>query len=223
MLFTSPVFLFLFLPVVYVLHRVVHKNIFLSNLLLLAASSFFYYYGEQEKILIMYFVIILNWLTGWYVYSGTHDDNTYIEKTPMQKFVLFGCIGVCIGLLWYYKYLNFSIAIFNDVFNPNQPLEYIKGIVLPLGISFYTFHVLSYTLDVYFGRLKVEKNFFNFASYVFMFPQLIAGPIVRYIDIKHQFYHRNMTLLGTINGLRIFFYGFAKKSFAGKYYKCLCR
>lgn len=211
MLFTSPVFLFLFLPVVYVLHRLVHKNIFLSNLLLLATSSFFYYYGEQEKILIMYFVIILNWLTGWYVYSGTHDDNTYIEKTPMQKFALFGCIVVCIGLLWYYKYLNFSIAIFNDLFNPNQHLEYIKGIVLPLGISFYTFHVLSYTLDVYFGRLKVEKNFFNFASYVFMFPQLIAGPIVRYIDIKHQFYHRNMTLLGTINGLRIFFYGFAKK------------
>lgn len=211
MLFTSPVFLFVFLPVVLLMYKFLSGRIFVSNVFLLLASSFFYCYGEQEKILLMYFVIGLNWLVAKHVYSGTLADNTFKEKTTYQKMVLYGCVFVCIGLLWYYKYLNFSIEVLNSIFNFNEPLATYKDIVLPLGISFYTFHVLSYTLDVYFGRLKVENNFFNFASYVFMFPQLIAGPIVRYIDIKHQFYSRNTTLVGVINGLRVFCYGFAKK------------
>ena len=211
MLFTSPIFLFLFLPIVIVLYRLLPKKIFIKNLFLLLVSSIFYYYGEQEKIIIMYFVILLNWGTALYIESGTLDDGTYKEKSKLQKLVMGACLSISVGLLWYYKYLNFSIEMLNSMFSLQPPLQLVSGIVLPLGISFYTFHVLSYTLDVYFGRLKVEKNFFNFCSYVLMFPQLIAGPIVRYIDIKYQFYNRTITSVGFVNGIRIFCYGLSKK------------
>lgn len=211
MLFTSPIFLFLFLPIVIILYRLLPKKIFIKNLFLLLVSSIFYYYGEQEKILIMYFVILLNWSVALYIDSGTTDDATYKEKTKGQKLVMGVCLLISVGLLWYYKYLNFSIEMLNSLFSIQPPLQLISGIVLPLGISFYTFHVLSYTLDVYFGRMKVEKNFFNFCSYVLMFPQLIAGPIVRYIDIKRQFYSRTITPIGFVNGIRTFCYGLSKK------------
>lgn len=211
MLFTSPIFLFLFLPIVIFLYRLLPKKIFIKNLFLLLVSSIFYYYGEQEKILIMYFIILLNWSVALYIDSGTIDDETYKEKTKAQKLAMGVCLFISVGLLWYYKYLNFSIEMLNSLFSLQPPLQIISGIVLPLGISFYTFHVLSYTLDVYFGRLKVEKNFFNFCSYVLMFPQLIAGPIVRYIDIKYQFYNRTITSVGFFNGIRTFCYGLSKK------------
>ena len=89
--------------------------------------------------------------------------------------------------------------------------EHIGKVLLPLGISFYTFHVLSYSLDIYFGRMALERNLLNFASYVLMFPQLVAGPIVRYRDIMHQFRRRTVTSIGFANGVRRFCYGLAKK------------
>lgn len=211
MLFTSPIFLFFFLPLVIGLYHFLPQKIFIRNIFLLIASSFFYYYGEQQKILIMYFVILLNWGIALYVDSGTLEDGTYIRKTKGQKVALFFCLCVSVGLLWYFKYLNFSIEVLNSIFSLQPPLHLISDIVLPLGISFYTFHVLSYTLDVYFGRLKVERNLLNFCSYVLMFPQLIAGPIVRYIDIKRQFYKRTITAVGFANGIRTFCYGLSKK------------
>lgn len=211
MLFTSPIFLFLFLPAVIILYRFLPKKIFIQNLFLLFVSSIFYYYGEQEKIFIMYFVILLNWAIALYIDSGVVDDGTYREKTSLQKAAMGVCLFISVGLLWYYKYLNFSIEMLNSLFSLQPSIQLISGIVLPLGISFYTFHVLSYTLDVYFGRLKVERNFFNFCSYVLMFPQLIAGPIVRYIDIKRQFYNRTITPIGFVNGIRTFCYGLSKK------------
>lgn len=170
MLFTSPIFLFIFLPLVIGVYHFLPQKIFIRNIFLLIASSFFYYYGEQQKILIMYFVILLNWGIALYVDSGTLEDGTYIRKTKGQKVALFFCVCVSVGLLWYFKYLNFSIEVLNSIFSLQPPLHLISDIVLPLGISFYTFHVLSYTLDVYFGRLKVERNLLNFCSYVLMFP-----------------------------------------------------
>jgi len=211
LLFTDQVFLFIFLPLTLAVYYLLPKNIFGRNCFLLLASSFFYYFGEQEKLLLMYFVILVNYLTGLVIYSGNLDDGSYKEKTTLQKFILALCVVVCVGLLWYYKYLNFTIYLLNSTLLVGNPVDYLKGMVLPLGISFYTFHVLSYTLDVYYGRLKVEKNLLNFASYVLMFPQLVAGPIVRYIDIKRQFYKRQATLLGMVNGIRIFCYGMGKK------------
>jgi len=212
MVFSSTVFLFVFLPLVLILYRFIPKGkILYQNIFLFLVSSFFYYYGEQDKILLMYFVILLNYLTARVVYSGKNDNGNYVGKTFLQKAAMFSCVAICIGLLWYYKYFLFSIDVFNTVFDGTLNYKNAYEIILPLGISFYTFHVLSYTLDVYFGRMSVEKNLLNFSAYVLMFPQLVAGPIVRYKDICHQFYDRVITGVGFVNGIRRFCYGLAKK------------
>ena len=209
MVFSSVIFLFLFLPFVllgyYLLSR---KNIQIKNTYLLLASSIFYYFGEQNSIFIMMFVIALNFYIAPYLYPDYSND----KKTFLQKYrlgLLSACVVICIGLLWYFKYLNFSIELLNALFH-KQLFEF-KDIVLPLGISFYTFHALSYTFDVYYGRMLPEKSLLRFMTYVMMFPQLVAGPIVRYIDIKKQFYHRCVTQAGLYNGIRRFCYGLSKK------------
>lgn len=208
MVFSSTIFLFAFLPLVIILYQFVGKRF--QNLFLLLVSSLFYYYGEQEKLLLMYFVIVINYLTARLVYSGLEEDGSYKEKKIQQKCYLLACVVICIGLLWFYKYFNFTLDLLALAFSGAANYK-LAGIVLPLGISFYTFHVLSYTLDVYFGRMKVEKNLLNFAAYVLMFPQLVAGPIVRYRDICQQFYYRVVTGVGFVNGVRRFCYGLAKK------------
>lgn len=215
MVFSSTIFLFIFFPLVLILYWLLSKgtknNIVVQNVFLLAVSSFFYYYGEQEKLLLMYFVILVNYITARMVYSGLEDDNTLKPKTIQQKLCLYSCVFICIGLLWYYKYFNFSIELLSGLLGEDVQLYKLQNIVLPLGISFYTFHVLSYTLDVYFGRMKADKNLLNFTAYVLMFPQLVAGPIVRYRDIAYQFDRRTVTIVGRVNGIRRFCYGLAKK------------
>ena len=187
------------------------RDIQLQNIFLLAVSSFFYYYGEQEKILLMYFVIALNFFVAKQVYSGTVADGDFKEKTLKQKCLLAVCLVICIGLFWYFKYLYFTFEILGNLTGCMLSAASLPKIALPLGISFYTFHVLSYTLDVYFGRMRVEKNMLNFFAYVLMFPQLVAGPIVRYNDICYQFYNRVVSGAGFVNGIRRFCYGLAKK------------
>lgn len=230
MVFSSAVFLFLFLPLVLIAYRFIPKSkITAQNIFLLLVSSAFYYFGEQQKILLLYFVIVLNYICGLVVYSGCteetlrseteHSEARFLKhtaddclksKTKMQKFSMLTCIVICVGLLWYFKYFNFTLVILSGLFNYGTILK-LTDIALPLGISFYTFHVLSYSLDVYFGRMRAEKNLLNFASYVLMFPQLVAGPIVRYRDIYYQFYHRAVTGAGFVNGSRRFCFGLAKK------------
>ena len=215
MVFSSTIFLFLFLPFVLISYSLLSKltknNIVAQNLFLLLVSSFFYYYGEQEKLLLMYFVIVLNYCTALVVDTGLAEDNSMQPKSVVQKIALYGCVLICVGLLWYYKYFNFSIELLTDVFGNSMNAYKVKDIMLPLGISFYTFHVLSYTLDVYFGRMRADKNLLNFASYVLMFPQLVAGPIVRYRDICKQFYTRTITGIGRVNGIKRFCFGLGKK------------
>lgn len=215
MVFSSTVFLFIFLPFVlifyWLLSRGTKNNIVVQNTFLLIMSSFFYYYGEQEKLLLMYFVVLINYVTARIVDSGLEEDCTLQPKAIVQKLSLGVCVATCIGLLWYYKYFNFSFELLAVVFGDNMRNYQVKNIVLPLGISFYTFHVLSYTLDVYFGRMRADKNLLNFTAYVLMFPQLVAGPIVRYRDIAYQFSRRTITSIGRINGIRRFCYGLAKK------------
>lgn len=230
MVFSSAVFLFLFLPIVLIAYRFIPKSkITAQNIFLLLVSSVFYYYGEQQNILLLYFVVFINYLCGLMVYSGCTEETLRLEsernaacllqqnaddlikpKTKLQKFWMTACVVICIGLLWYFKYFNFTLLILSGLF-ANGVAPKLADIVLPLGISFYTFHVLSYSLDVYFGRMRAEKNLLNFASYVLMFPQLVAGPIVRYRDIYHQFYHRTVTGAGFVNGSRRFCFGLAKK------------
>lgn len=227
MVFSSAVFLFLFLPVVLIINFFIPRSkVKLQNLFLFLVSSFFYFYSEQKNILLLYFVIFLNYACGLLVYSGCTKETLQLEvgdgdksvlkedllkpKTVAQKLCMTGCVIICIGFLWYFKYINFTFDILSRIFYGRE-LPHIKDVTLPLGISFYTFHVLSYSLDVYFGQMRVEKNLLNFASYVLMFPQLVAGPIVRYRDIFRQFYHRVVTGAGFINGSRRFCFGLAKK------------
>lgn len=216
MVFTSPVFLFLFLPIVIILYFLMQKRY--RNYFLLLASSAFYFYGEQRLILIMYGVIVLNYFTGLALsYLEVHRlERALIDKYYfcLRKILLLLCIGICIGLLWYFKYWQYTHHLLEKLLallNVNYHLSVVDKIVLPLGISFYIFHCLSYTLDVYMGKMKAEKSLANFMTYVLMFPQLVAGPIVRYIDIKKQFGERSVSMVGFANGIRRFCFGLAKK------------
>lgn len=214
--FSSTVFLFLFLPLVLMVYFVIRKEF--RNAFLFLASSFFYWYGEQKMLLLMYFVILLNYSISLLI--GYIDDKKLLsnwteDKVRLaRKSLLLLCITICVGLLWYYKYWNFTIGIFNKLallVGINYKLSFVDKIILPLGISFYTFHVLSYTLDVYSKKMRADKNLLNFMTYVLMFPQLVAGPIVRYIDIQKQFTERVVSAVGFANGIRKFSFGLAKK------------
>ncbi len=212
MLFTSPIFLFLFLPLTIIGHFLIRDEY--KNAFLFVASSIFYFYGEQSMLLLMYGVITVNYLSALLLgYIG--DRLADVERAKSLRLaVTVACAAACIGLLWYFKYWNFTLEMFNGVCS-GLGLEYhaslADGIVLPLGISFYTFHVLSYTFDVYLGKMRPEGNWLRLATYVVMFPQLVAGPIVRYIDVRKQFLARVVTAVGFSNGIRRFCFGIAKK------------
>lgn len=208
MVFTSPVFLFLFLPVTIGIYYCLKQRY--RNWFLLIMSSLFYFYGEQKMLFLMYGVILINYLTALLLdYFDTK------QKSQRYRFIaLLMCLVICLGLLWYFKYWMFSIGIFNKfaaLLHLSWKLSIADKILLPLGISFYTFHCLSYTLDVYQRKMKADKNLLNFMCYVLMFPQLVAGPIVRYIDLQKQFQERHTSLIGFTNGIRRFCFGLAKK------------
>lgn len=211
MVFSSVIFLFVFLPAVIVLYRLLPKSIVIRNLFLFLVSSFFYFFGEQKQIFLLYLVILVNYFTGRIVYTGTEEEGNLEPKSGLQKLTMFSCVTFCIGLLWYFKYFHFTWEVVQTLSPGTVGWKEVEQLALPLGISFYTFHVLSYSLDVYFGRMKVEYNLLNFATYVLMFPQLVAGPIVRYRDVCKQFYHRVVTGAGVANGIRRFCFGLAKK------------
>lgn len=216
MVFTTPVFLFLFLPFTLGLYFIMQKRY--RNAFLFLMSSAFYFFGEQRMLFLMYGVILLNYCTALIFNRIDHKiQDALISESKgkkLKKLFLFICVAICLGLLWYFKYWNFSIDIFNKTaafIGINYQISQVDKILLPLGISFYTFHVLSYTFDVYMGKMKADKNLLNFMTYVLMFPQLVAGPIVRYIDIQKQFQHRTVSINGFCNGIRRFCFGFAKK------------
>lgn len=216
MVFTTPVFLFLFLPFTLGMYFLMQKRY--RNAFLFIMSSAFYFFGEQKMLFLMYGVILLNYCTALaFDKIDRRVVASLLDKTrdhKLKKLLLSACVIICIGLLWYFKYWHFSIDIFNkaaSLLGINYQLSQVDKILLPLGISFYTFHVLSYTFDVYMGKMKADKNLLNFMAYVLMFPQLVAGPIVRYIDIQKQFEHRIVTINGFAGGIRRFCFGFAKK------------
>lgn len=216
MIFTSPPFIFLFLPLTLFLYFIMQKRY--RNAFLFMMSSAFYFFGEQKMLFLMYGVILLNYCTALaFDKIDGRVAASLLDKArghKLKKLFLSTCVIICIGLLWYFKYWHFSIDIFNktaEFLGINYQLSQVDKILLPLGISFYTFHVLSYTFDVYMGKMKADKNLLNFMAYVLMFPQLVAGPIVRYIDIQKQFEHRVVTINGFAGGIRRFCFGFAKK------------
>ena len=195
MLFSSLVFLSIFLPVVTLLYFTVKQE--LRNYVLLIASLIFYAWGEPRYLAIMLVVILLNYIFAILVESGKYK----------KLFLSIAIIGN-LSFLIYFKYFNFIIENLNKIriFNIS-PIN----VIMPIGISFYTFQALSYVMDVYRGEVKAQKSVYNVALYVTFFPQLIAGPIVKYHDIEKEIMKRKVDFLGIYSGLKRFSFGLGKK------------
>ncbi|NLJ95568.1 MAG: MBOAT family protein [Clostridiales bacterium] len=198
MLFSSISFLYYFLPIVLGLYYIVPKQF--KNLILLISSLFFYFYGEPK-----YFILMLISITSGY-FHGLWIDK--IRNSKYAKIPMISSIIVSVGILVYFKYLDFLIVNINSFFSLSISPLYL---VLPIGISFYTFQILSYTIDVYKDEAKVQKNILDFATYVSLFPQLIAGPIVRYTTVEQELSHRTHSLEKTAYGIHRFIIGLSKK------------
>lgn len=198
MLFSSIPFLYYFLPCVLILYFVVPKC--LKNTVLLLSSLVFYAWGEPKYMLLMAVSITLGYVFGLLIEIW--------RGTKLSKLFLILSIVTSLGLLGYFKYADFFIANFNAATGLSVPL---LKIALPIGISFYTFQILSYTVDVYRGEVKAQRNYISLAVYVALFPQLIAGPIVRYSDIAAQLESRTHSFSNVALGTRRFILGLAKK------------
>ena len=194
MVFTSINFLYYFLPTVLILYFIVPKKY--KNLLLLISSLLFYFYGEPKYIILMIIEIVL-----------AYFEARLIEKYKSKEIFIFS-IFIHVLLLCIFKYTNFLITNINGIFNTNISL---LNIVLPIGISFYTFQIISYLIDVYKGKVKAQKNFVSLATYVSLFPQLIAGPIVRYETINDELDNRKQTFNDFSSGISRFIIGLSKK------------
>ena len=198
MLFSSIPFLYTFLPCVLIVYFLVPGC--LKNTVLLLSSLFFYAWGEPRFVVFMVIAIIQGYVFGLLA-------ETYRGR-PQAKLCLYASAAVSLGLLGYCKYADFFIGSFNSLTGLSLPLLHVA---LPIGISFYTFQILSYVIDVYRGNAAAQRNFIDLAAYVAMFPQLIAGPIVRYTDIAPQLKHRTHTLSDAAYGARRFIIGLSKK------------
>lgn len=201
MVFSSLIFAFYFLPVVVALYYCLRGK--WRNYLLLIASLGFYAYGEPRFVFIMLGSILVNYTLARVIDSYNSRDNIRGAGAILALDVL-----VNIGILFVFKYLDFAITAGNVLFRTNISL---RGIALPIGISFFTFQAMSYVIDVYRKKVQVQKNLLNLALYISFFPQLVAGPIVRYSTIEQQIEHRtvNVDLFG--EGVRRFVLGFSKK------------
>ena len=198
MLFSSIPFLYAFLPCVLIVYFLVPNC--LKNAVLLLSSLFFYAWGEPRFVVFMVIAIIQGYVFGLLA-------ETYRGR-PQAKLCLYASAAVSLGLLGYCKYADFFIGSFNSLTGLSLPLLHVA---LPIGISFYTFQILSYVIDVYRGNAAAQRNFIDLAAYVAMFPQLIAGPIVRYTDIAPQLKHRTHPLSDAAYGARRFIIGLSKK------------
>lgn len=203
MVFSSPVFLFYFLPVMLVVFYSMNRSIYLQNIALFLGSLLFYFWGEKEYSICVITSIVVNYSIGLWL------DST--ENAQRKKWVL--CLGVCINLslLIYFKYYNF---VFNEVIAKLYnlpPLTDNERIHLPLGISFFTFHGITYIVDIYRRQADVSKSPVNVGLYTLFFPQLIAGPIVRYKNMVSQLEHRSLSNEKITRGVKRFIVGLAKK------------
>ncbi len=198
MLFSSIPFLYYFLPIVLLLYAITPKS--LKNTTLLLSSLVFYAWGEPIYVFLMILTVGLGYIFGLLIEK--------FRKTIWSVLFLVLSVAISISGLLYFKYADFFIENFNMMTGLSVPL---LRLVLPIGISFYTFQILSYTVDVYRGSVPAQKNPVNLATYVALFPQLIAGPIVRYADIENQLTAREHTFEKTASGIRRFIIGLSKK------------
>ena len=198
MVFSSIPFLYYFLPCALILYFITPKK--LKNTALLITSLVFYGWGEPKYLFLMVASIIVGYVAGLLI-------EAFSEKR-VKKAVFIVSTIIITGFLAVFKYADFFIQSFNSVTGLSAGL---LNLALPVGISFYTFQILSYTIDVYRGGVPAQKNFINLASYIALFPQLIAGPIVRYSDIANQLKERTHSLEDFVNGAGRFVVGLSKK------------
>ena len=199
MVFSSVLFIFRFLPIAMILYFLTPNKF--KNLTLLLVSLIFYSWGEPKYFLIMVASIFVD----YFVSRG-------IEKSRNNKKVSIMLLSISIlfnlGILFFFKYFNFFLENINNILGLS--LKYVK-ITLPLGISFYTFQTMSYTIDVFLGKVKAEKNIINFGAFVCLFPQLIAGPIVKYTDINLELKYRKIDIKQIQDGIELFILGLGSK------------
>ncbi len=208
MVFSSPIFLFFFLPAVLFLYLVAGKK--LRNTLLLFASLFFYAWGEGAYVIFLLLSILMNYVFGIGITRSTQMASTSGDKK--KKVWLTIAVSVNLLMLGVFKYaaffvenINIALGWFGDV------ALHVPDIRLPIGISFFTFQALSYVVDVYRKKVGVQKNILDLGLYISLFPQLIAGPIVRYSDVQSQIKNRKVSLALFTSGISRFITGLAKK------------
>lgn len=200
MVFSSPIFLFLFLPITLIGNFIFRKN--LCNLFLLVMSLAFYAWGEPKFVFVMIGVVLLDYLFGlWVDHAKKHERST---RLPIVLTVVAN-----VGLLFIFKYLNFTTQNLHALIGDSIP---VTQIALPIGISFFTFQAMSYVFDVNAGKGQVQRNPLNVLLYVSLFPQLIAGPIVRYQTVADEINDRKATLDDFAYGIQRFIIGLAKKA-----------
>ena len=199
MVFSSTIFLCVYLPLVLLGYYICPKKG--RNLFLLIVSLVFYAWGEPKYVFLMIFSILVN-----YIFGRLMDKNRGRQKR--MKLLLVLSVVIDLGLLSVFKYTDFVITNINAIFGANFDL---LNIALPIGISFYTFQAMSYTIDVYRDDVRVQKNLIDFGMYITMFPQLIAGPIVRYADVQDQLADRSVTTVDFSEGVMRFVVGLGKK------------
>lgn len=199
MVFSSLLFLFVFLPLFLLGYYVIPAKF--RNLLLFLASLLFYAWGEPIYVSIMLFSTLLDYTCGRIIHH--YRNHSFLPKIGLGISLLGN-----LGLLCYFKYANFFITNINTALGNSWKLI---GLTLPIGISFYTFQTMSYTIDLYRGKISVQKNMINFGAYVTMFPQLIAGPIVTYNHIEKEINHRSLCLERFSEGSIRFIEGLGKK------------
>lgn len=199
MVFSSTIFLCVYLPLVLLGYYICPKKG--KNLFLLIVSLIFYAWGEPKYVFLMIFSILVNYVFG--LLMDKHRENK-----KRLKLLLVISVIIDLGLLSVFKYTDFIITNINSVFGAGFDL---LNIALPIGISFYTFQAMSYTIDVYRDNVRVQRNLIDFGMYITMFPQLIAGPIVRYSDVQDQLAERNVTTADFSEGIMRFVVGLGKK------------
>ena len=199
MVFSSFPFLWIFLPIVLTGGFLLKGKI--QNLFLLGMSLIFYAWGEPKYIVLLLFSITLNYICGLLLHA--------VETKWQKRLLLLMAAAANLLLLGYFKYFNFFAGTLNGL--TGKELITLRRIALPIGISFYTFQSISYLADLYRGTISVQKSWFDLALYIAFFPQLVAGPIVKYKDIEKSLSNRSVSPGNAVPGLKRFCFGLAKK------------
>ena len=201
MVFSTPIFLFYFLALTLLVYYVVPRKG--RNVVLLISSLFFYYWGEREYVAIMFLSTAIDYTHGMLVERCKKKGNDKGARMAVASSIIFN-----LALLLFFKYWDFLAGSFQAMGLTFMP---VLNIHLPIGISFYTFQTMSYTIDVYRGDTRAQRNIINFGTFVTLFPQLIAGPIIKYKDLGDQINERTTSTEKFASGVQIFMVGMAKK------------